>query len=79
MYTFKGVSSKFTLVFDKNSCLIDCPRMVHGLYSLSRIKLSEKSAEDQIRITKNSSTDLWLKSVYTKKGSVEPKKFKNVT
>ena len=48
-----------------------------GLYSLTWIKLSEKSAQDQIKIKENGSADLWLKSVFTKKGSAEPKILKN--
>ena len=52
---------------------------VLGLYSLTWIKLSEKSAQDQIRIKENGSADLWLKSVFTKEGSAEPKILKNFT
>ena len=50
-----------------------------GPYSLTWIKLSEKSAQDQIRIKENGSADLWLKSVFTKEESAEPKKLKNFT
>ena len=45
--------------------------------TLTWIKLSEKSAQDQIRIKENGSADLWLKSVFTKEGSAEPKICKN--
>ena len=48
-----------------------------GPYSLTWIKLSEKSAQDQIK--ENGSADLWLKSVFTKEGSAEPKILKNFT
>ena len=50
-----------------------------GPYSLTWIKLSEKSAQDQIKIKENGSADLWLKSVFTKEGSAEPKILKNFT
>ena len=50
-----------------------------GPYSLTWIKLSEKSAQDQIRIKENGSTDFWLKSVFTKEGSAEPKILKKFT
>ena len=52
---------------------------IQGLYSLTWIKLSEKSAQDQIKIKDNGSADLWLKSVFTKEGSAEPKILKNFT
>ena len=48
-----------------------------GPYSLTWIKLSEKSAQDQIKIKENGSADLWLMSVFTKEGSAEPKICKN--
>ena len=50
-----------------------------GPYSLTWIKLSEKSAQDQIKIKENGSADLWLKSVFTKEGSAGPKILKNST
>ena len=53
--------------------------MKQGPYSLTWIKLSEKSAQDQIKIKENGSADLWLKSVFTKEGSAEPKILKNST
>ena len=46
-------------------------RHSRGPYSLTWIKLSEKSAQDQIRIKENGSADLWLKSVFTKEGSAK--------
>ena len=49
------------------------PLVLQGPYSLTWIKLSEKSAQDQIKIKENGSADLWLKSVFTKEGSAEPK------
>ena len=51
--------------------------VIPGPYSLTWIKVSEKSAQDQIRIKENGSADLWLKSVFTKEGSAEPKICKN--
>ena len=49
-----------------------------GPYSLTWTKLREKSAQDQIRIKENGSADLWLKSVFTKEGSLA-KIWKNFT
>ena len=46
--------------------------MTQGQYSLTWIKLSDKSAQDQIK--KNGLGDLWLKSVFTMEGSAELKK-----
>ena len=52
-------------------------KILLGPYSLTWIKLSEKSAQDQTRIKENGSADLWLMSVFTKEGSAEPKICKN--
>ena len=46
-----------------------------GPYSLTSVKLSKKSALDQIRIKGNGLADLRFNSVFTKEGSAEQKKF----
>ena len=66
------------MCFRYKICEVECFNALDP-YSLTWIKMNEKSAQDQIRIKENSSADLWLKSVFTKEGSAEPKNWKNCT
>ena len=41
--------------------------------------MDQAEQKNCLKITENGSTNLWLKSVFTKKGSAEPKNLKNFT